>query len=248
MLIVNADDWGLDVATTDAIAASFAAGRITSATAMVFMADSERAAEVALTIGLPVGLHLNLDSPFTGSDVPEPVRQPHTELTHRFGVRNRRWRRWIPDPTIDRAVIERTVSQQLARFEELYGRPPTHVDGHHHMHVVPGVARTPALAHLRMRRGFSELPGSRSPKALARQLHHRLYLSQHRSTDHFFSIASMRRELLAGEHPAVLRLADDGVIEVMAHPGASKERELLMCDAWAGALRDVQLGTYEDIR
>ena len=248
MLIVNADDWGLDVATTDAISESYAAGRITSATAMVFMADSERAAEIALRIGLPVGLHLNLDTPFTGSDVPEPVRRPHTELTRRFDKRKRRWRRWIPDPTIGRAEIERTVRQQLARFEELYGRSPTHVDGHHHMHVVPGVARTPALARFPMRRGFSALPGTRTPTSLARHLHHRLFLSQHRSTDHFFSITSMRRELLAGEQPALLRLADDGVLEVMGHPGSSKERELLMCDAWGEALRDVQLGSYEDIR
>lgn len=247
MLIVNADDWGLDAATTDAIAASFAAGRITSTTAMVFMADSERAAEIAVRLGLPVGLHLNLDSPFTGSDVPESVRRPHTELTSRFDRRKARWRRWIPDPTIGRAAVERTVTQQLARFEELYGRPPSHVDGHHHMHVVPGVARTPALAHVRMRRGFSEPPGSRSPKALARHVHHRLFLSAHRSTDRFFAITSMRNELLAGEKPALLRLAGDEVVEVMAHPGAAKERALLMCDAWAEALRDVQLGTYEDI-
>lgn len=248
MLIVNADDWGIDVATTDAIADSFAANRITSATAMVFMADSERAAGVALKIGLPVGLHLNLSSPFTGNDVPEPVRQTHAALTGRFDDRNRQWRRWIPDPTLGRAVIERAVRQQLAQFEELYGRPPTHVDGHKHVHVAPGVARTPALNEFAMRRGFSELPGSRSPKALARHIHHRLFLSRHRSTDHFFSIWSLRDELLAAEQPAAVRLASDDVVEVMAHPGATKERTLLMCDAWAEALRHVQLGTYEDIR
>ena len=41
-------------------------GRLTSASAMVFMADSVRAAEVARELDLDLGLHLNLSQPFTG--------------------------------------------------------------------------------------------------------------------------------------------------------------------------------------
>src|SRR5438034_11191976 len=59
MLIVNADDWGRTAAETDAALACFSQGRITSVSAMVFMADSERAARIALEHGIPVGLHLN---------------------------------------------------------------------------------------------------------------------------------------------------------------------------------------------
>jgi hypothetical protein len=47
LLIVNADDWGGSEATTDAILATFEAGRITSTSGMVHMPDSDRAAEIA---------------------------------------------------------------------------------------------------------------------------------------------------------------------------------------------------------
>ena len=45
MLIINADDWGRSVAETNAALRCYEEARITSASAMVFMADSERAAE-----------------------------------------------------------------------------------------------------------------------------------------------------------------------------------------------------------
>ena len=64
MLIVNADDWGGWKSATDAALACYKAGRINSVSAMVFMEDSERAAELAQADGLDVGLHLNFTTPF----------------------------------------------------------------------------------------------------------------------------------------------------------------------------------------
>lgn len=246
LLIVNADDWGLDVATTDAIAECFAAGRVTSATAMAYMADSERAAALADSAGLPVGLHLNLSEPFTATTVPDDVRHRQAAIARQFGDRQRRWRRWVVDPTI-RAQVEQCVRDQLARFEGLYGRPPTHVDGHKHVQVSPNVARTPALSGVPLRRAVSDPPGARSPMVLARRLRHRLALADHAGTDRFFSISSMRDELLAGRVPATLTLAKHEVVEVMAHPGAPAERALLVTDAWSTALAQVRLGTYADL-
>ena len=55
MLIINADDFGRSVAETDAALRCYVAGRITSVSAMVFMADSERSAELAKENALAVG-------------------------------------------------------------------------------------------------------------------------------------------------------------------------------------------------
>jgi len=247
LLIVNADDWGLDVQTTDAIASCFAAGRVTSATAMVFMADSERAATLAQETGLSVGLHLNLSEPFTGTAVSDDVRRRQAALARRFGDRHRRWRRWVPDPTIGKQV-ERCVVDQLTGFAALYGQSPTHVDGHKHVHVSPTVARTPALSDLVLRRAITDPPGARSPAVLARRLRHRFAVARQGGTSHFLSIWSMRDELLAGRQPAPLELARHHVVEVMAHPGLPAERALLMTEAWAAALRGFRLGTYGDLR
>ena len=65
MLIINADDWGRSVAETDAALRCYKGGRITSVSAMVFMEDSERAAELAKENELDVGLHLNFTDEFT---------------------------------------------------------------------------------------------------------------------------------------------------------------------------------------
>jgi hypothetical protein len=245
LLIVNADDWGRDAATTDAVAECFAAGRVTSATAMVFMADSLRAAQLARAVGLPVGLHLNLSEGFTATDVPEGVRRAQSSLLPRFSERGRRWRRWIPDPRIDRAV-ERCVADQLTCFQALYGGPPTHVDGHHHVQVSPTVARTPALAALPLRRALSHPRGS-PPVALARYARHRLVLARAAGTDSFLSIASIADDLLAGRAPALLADARDEVVEVMAHPGLERDRELLLSEAWARVLAGNRLGSYADL-
>ena len=80
MLIINADDWGRSVAETDAALTCYREGRITSVSAMVFMVDSERAAELANAHGLDVGLHLNFSEPFTDDKCPRGLRHCHNRI------------------------------------------------------------------------------------------------------------------------------------------------------------------------
>src|SRR5437879_7585 len=69
-LIVNADDWGRDPLTTDRILECSRRGAVSSASAMVFMGDSVRAAAVAREYGVEAGLHLNLTTPFSAAGCP----------------------------------------------------------------------------------------------------------------------------------------------------------------------------------
>ncbi len=80
MLIVNADDWGRSIAETDAALKCFKKGRITSVSAMVFMADSERAAELAKANCVTAGLHLNFSEPFTARNSPEELSHCQNRL------------------------------------------------------------------------------------------------------------------------------------------------------------------------
>lgn len=42
--------------------------------------------------------------------------------------------------------VREELEAQLSRFRELLGRAPTHVDGHQHVHVLPGkMMGTPRL-------------------------------------------------------------------------------------------------------
>ena len=42
------------------------------------------------------------------------------------------------------------VTRQLARFEEIFGRPPAYIDGHHHRHAIPAIEFAVAAAALRL--------------------------------------------------------------------------------------------------
>src|SRR5438045_1263834 len=80
MLIINADDWGRSMPETDAALRCYNRGRITSVSAMVFMDDSERAAELAKENELDVGLHLNFTDKFTANQYPGTLGSYHSKI------------------------------------------------------------------------------------------------------------------------------------------------------------------------
>ncbi len=142
LLIVNADDLGLRPDVTDATLKVFAAGAISSATAMTMMQDTARAASLATERGLPVGLHLNLTFGYNGPGVPVAIRERQARLVVYFGSRVARN---VYDPRM-RRVIDAAINDQLVAFHDAFGRPPTHLDGHHHIHLCPTVALSAALS------------------------------------------------------------------------------------------------------
>src|SRR5262249_20143917 len=152
LVILNADDWGSDSSSTNAILECFAAGATTSASGMVYMRDSERAAEIARSRDIPIGLHVNLTLAFDAAGVPDAIRQRQAALTRRFtprrlpGTRNRIYpSRWV-DSRLRRRDLSSALEDQLREFRRLYGQEPTHVDGHHDVHLCPAVFRSEVLS------------------------------------------------------------------------------------------------------
>jgi hypothetical protein len=153
LLIVNADDWGIDDPTTDAILATFQAGLITSTTGMVYMAGSDRAAGLAGEHGVPVGLHINLTEPFSDPATPPEVRARQQRMIERLGKTSglapelpgtSNLMRWIYDPRLQREV-DAAIADQVRRFAEIYATPPTHFDGHTHVDLCPNVFLSRAI-------------------------------------------------------------------------------------------------------
>jgi predicted glycoside hydrolase/deacetylase ChbG (UPF0249 family) len=245
LLIVNADDLGYDAETSDAILASFSVGAITSATAMVFMEDSERAAPLALHSGLPTGLHLNLLEPFSGDVASETVRADHEAVCRHFASGARRW---FYDPRI-REPLARTIRHQLEEFMRLYDRPPTHFDGHQHMHLSLNVLLEPGpLAGLPARRSFSFARGQKSmPNRAWRGATSALIRRRFGSTRRFHSIRDLAPELGGAGLEGALASARATSVEVMTHPGWGDEFELLRSDRWREALDGLPLGSYADL-
>src|SRR5882724_5463746 len=77
---VNSDDWGRDVQTTDRMLECLLHRSVSSVSAMVFMADSERAANLASEHKVDAGLHLNLSLPFSSPTCPANIREQQRKL------------------------------------------------------------------------------------------------------------------------------------------------------------------------
>ena len=113
-LIVNADDFGLTPGINAGIVQAFEQGIVRSASLMVRQPAAEAAAQYARAhAALGVGLHLDLwESVPEGDD----------------------WRRLYQHCAEEPAAIAAELRAQLARFVELLGRAPDHLDTHQHVH------------------------------------------------------------------------------------------------------------------
>lgn len=135
-IIVNADDWGRDVDTTNRCVDCALHGAVSSVSAMVFMEDSERAAVLAGQHRVAAGLHLNLTTSFSAPQCPSRLID-HQQKLARF-LRSSRFAPVMYHPGLA-ASFEYVVRAQLEEFERLYGAPASRVDGHHHMHLCSNI-------------------------------------------------------------------------------------------------------------
>ena len=115
-LIVNADDFGRSPGINRGVVRAHVAGILTSASLMVRHLEGAAAAAAAAAEhpGLGIGLHLDLAE---------------------WEYRADEWRcRYEVVATDDPVGVRRELAAQLARFRELIGREPTHIDSHQHVH------------------------------------------------------------------------------------------------------------------
>src|SRR5262245_61631817 len=219
-LIVNGDDFGAGRGINRGVLEAHRRGILTSTSLMVDMpASREAAAQSRDCPGLSVGLHVS----FTNEQ-----EQPVVDLD---------------DPGRCRAELDR----QFARFCELVGGPPTHLDSHHHVHRDPRVL--PLFLDLAQRHG--------------------LPLRGHSSARYFPSFygqwdGETHLEWIGVEN--LLRMLEaevrDGVTELSCHPGyvepdfatlyaAEREAELrTLCDPAVRrflAERQIHLAGFRDL-
>lgn len=115
-LVINADDFGRSPGITRGVLRAHTEGVVTSTSLMVrYGPDSETAAEAAAAHpALDVGLHLDLAE---------------------WAFRDGEWRcRYRVVDTDDATAVQAELEAQLARFRQLLGRNPTHLDSHQHVH------------------------------------------------------------------------------------------------------------------
>ena len=240
MLVINADDWGRSVAETDAALRCYKERQITSVSAMVFMEDSERAAELANNNDLDVGLHLNFSEEFTDGRCPRRVRDNHGRIV-RF-LRRNKYSQLLYNPFL-RREFSSSYAAQAAEFVRLFGKPPSHIDGHHHMHLCANVLLSNMIpAGTKLRRNFSFWPAEKSMlNRTYRWLVDRWLARRYQLADYFFDLTQCIRE---GKLGRVAALAKSNNVELMTHPIVPSEAEYLMSDEFQVMLQRLEVGSY----
>lgn len=207
-LIVNADDYGRTHGINAGTLEAHRNGIVTSVTAMVLEPAAEEGIREALATapGLSVGLHFTL----TGGGPPAgPVMEllelapgghfPRSadDMPHR-----------IPD-----GEVRLELEAQIARFERIAGRPPSHLDSHHHAALHASVQRV--FARAARARGIPV----RASTATARE---QIRMAGTATPDHFL-------DDFFGEGATLPRLRvmlqnlPEGTSELMCHPGHADE-------------------------
>jgi predicted glycoside hydrolase/deacetylase ChbG (UPF0249 family) len=206
---------------------------------MVFMEDSARAARLANGAGIDVGLHLNLSQSFTAPGVAGALRRSHETIVRFLSAS--KYAVLVYHPLLRRAFRD-VVNAQIDEFAHLYGRQPSHIDGHQHQHLCGNVLFDRMLPEgQRVRRSFSFARGEKNAFNLAyRALVDRRLAKRYVLSDYFFSLKQCHED---GRLPRVFDLAKRHTVELMTHPINPAEYDYLMSDAYASDLRAVNPGS-----
>jgi len=221
--MINADDWGRDAQTTDRTFECFHHGALSSASGMVFMEDSERAAAIAIEHRFDIGLHLNLSAPFSVPGIPTSLAIHHQKVCEYLCAR--RSARLLYHPGLANS-FEYTVACQLEEFSRLYGKRPDRIDGHHHMHLSASVLLQGLLpSGTTVRRHFSYEPGEKIFRNFVFRLFScALLAGRYRVTDFFFSLPPLKPEVRLRR---IFNLAQRSVVELETHPVNAEEYRFL---------------------
>ena len=223
-VIVNADDWGRDPLTTDRSLACLSREAISSVSAMVFMQDSERAADLARQHKVDAGLHLNFTLAYSAPQCPARLME-HQEKISRF-LTAHKFAPMLYHPGLA-SSFDYVVKTQLDEFERLYGAPAKRVDGHHHMHLCTNVIRQELIpGGTIVRRNLSFAPGEKGfLNRLYRRRQDRRLAGRHRLAGFFFDLQpSESRQRLN----RVLDLAARFDVEIESHPVRDDEFKFLI--------------------
>src|SRR5207237_6047878 len=112
----------------------------------------------------------------------------------RFLMRNK-YSHLLYNPFL-RREFSYSYEAQAGEFVRLFGRPPSHVDGHHHMHLCGNLLLSAVIpAGMKIRRNFSFWPGEKSwLNRTYRGLVDRWLARKYRLTDYFFDLSQSLQE------------------------------------------------------
>ncbi|XP_041083772.1 carbohydrate deacetylase isoform X4 [Polyodon spathula] len=135
-LVVTGDDFGYCARRNRGMLECFHKGAISNVSLLVNGIAAEEAAEISKRHSIPIGLHANLseglpvcDTLPKGSSLVNEDGYFHGKMGFRKALRNGQ---------LKMIEVEQELKAQVQLFCELTGQLPHHMDGHQHVHVLPG--------------------------------------------------------------------------------------------------------------
>jgi predicted glycoside hydrolase/deacetylase ChbG (UPF0249 family) len=207
-LIVNADDYGRTVGINEGTLEAYVMGIVTSATVMVLEPAAEQGIALAraATPDLGLGLHFTITGGGSCASGAENLRKLAP------GGRFVRKVEDLPD-RIPAEEVRRELEAQIGLFEKMAGKPPTHLDSHHHCAI--HVSVQPVFAAVALER---KLPVRASNMRVRAQLQEAKIPVPDYFIESFFGSGATSANLRF-----VLEHLRDGVSELMCHPGHPDE-------------------------
>lgn len=154
-LVVTGDDFGYCAQRNQGLVEGFLSGAITTVSLLVNGCAAQQAAELANRHNIPIGLHANLSE---GAPVSPALH--HSTLVNHCGLffGKMGFRHCLERGTICLSQVDMELRAQVRRFIELTGHRPQHMDGHQHVHVLPGVRLVFAQVLADFRIPFTRVP------------------------------------------------------------------------------------------
>src|SRR5262249_33908894 len=231
-LIVNADDFGRTQALNAGVLDSHLYGIVTSVTIMILEPVASEVVRGLLDMAprLSLGLHFAI----TGGGAPAsaPTSVPYLAPGGRF-VRDAEH---LPGD-LPADEVRRELSAQIAMFQVIVGRPPSHLDSHHHAALHASVL--PVFAEVALER---DLPVP-APHAISREgLRTAGVRVPDEFVESFYAVGATRDNL-----KAIIESLTDGVSELMCHPGHPDDELRRVSDYADEREREVQILCDPDI-
>jgi len=215
-LIINADDFGYTMGVTRGIIQAHKNGVLTSTSSFVNMPASaeslQMAAEEAPFLGL--GLHINLT-------VGQPVSTGVDSLTGADGLFASRKDFYKMAGSIDLMAAEREIRAQIELFSELAGKPPDHLDSHHHSTYFTE-SLTELMASIASELGVPirrPIAGEFVTEKTTSTLFDIVESKSVAMPDHFIAGYYGERNVTLGDLLNILIDIQEGATELMCHPG-----------------------------
>jgi predicted glycoside hydrolase/deacetylase ChbG (UPF0249 family) len=174
VLVITADDFGLEPSVNAAISAALASGWVTHSSLLANTVHAEEACELARKHGAAdrIGLHFNLSE---GVPLTSAMSASKTFCSDGRFLPVENFPRYASLNAVDREAV---AAELRAQFDAIrrFGIRPSHLDSHNDVHVAPSIARI--VADVARDAGLSRVRISRNcgrRQGVVRRFQHRAY-------------------------------------------------------------------------